>query len=264
MSGKNPAPPLIEFRNITVNRGLRPALQDFSLSIPLGEHVAVLGPNGSGKSTLIKTMTRECYPALTPDASVRILGEEVWELFALRSMLGIVSNDLLDECTWDIPGREMILSGFFSSVGIWPNHHVTPAMEARADELLGLLGIAHLAERSIHQMSAGEVQRALVGRALVEHPKALVLDEPTNSLDVRARHELNDTLRVLAARGTTIVTVTHNLADVIPEICRVVLLKRGKVFADGPKEEMLRDDLLSRLFDTPVEVTRRDGYYHLW
>ncbi|MEN6535138.1 MAG: ATP-binding cassette domain-containing protein [Bryobacteraceae bacterium] len=264
MSGKNPAPPLIEFRNITVNRGLRPALQDFSLSIPLGEHVAVLGPNGSGKSTLIKTMTRECYPALTPDASVRILGEEVWELFALRSMLGIVSNDLLEECTWDIPGREMILSGFFSSVGIWPNHHVTPAMEARADELLGLLGIAHLAERSIHQMSAGEVQRALVGRALVEHPKALVLDEPTNSLDVRARHELNDTLRALAARGTTIVTVTHNLADVIPEIRRVVLLKRGKVFADGPKEEVLRDDLLSRLFDTPVEVTRRDGYYHLW
>jgi iron complex transport system ATP-binding protein len=259
-----PSPPLIEFRNITVRRGLRPALDGFSLAIPLGEHVAVLGPNGSGKSSLIKTITRECYPLEASDSYVRILGEEVWNIFDLRALLGIVSTDLLESCTWTISGLEMVLSGFFSSVGVWPNHHVTSEMQRKARELLDRLEAAHLADRSIHEMSAGEVQRTLIGRALAHDPRALVLDEPSNSLDVRARHELSGALRNLAAGGTSIVMVTHHLGDIIPEIGRVVLIKHGKVFADDSKESVLTAGLLSRLFETPVEVARRDSYYHLW
>lgn len=258
------SPPLIEFRNITVRRGLRPALDRFSLSIELGEHVAVLGPNGSGKSSLIKTITRECYPVEAPGSYVRILGEEVWNIFDLRALLGIVSTDLLELCTWDISGLEMVLSGFFSSVGIWPNHRVTLEMEAKARESLKRLEASHLADRGIHEMSAGEVQRTLIGRALVHDPKALVLDEPSNSLDIRARHELNTALRNLAAAGTSIVMVTHQLGDIIPEIGRVVLIKQGRVFADDSKESALTAERLSLLFDTPVEVARSDGYYHLW
>ncbi len=256
-----PLPPLVEFQNVTVYRGDRVALDGLSLSIPMGEHVAILGPNGSGKSTFVKTITRECYPVLQPDSSVRILGERVWNVFDLRVLLGIVSDDLLAHCQWEISVRELVISGFFSSVGVWPYHEVTPEMERKAGDIIGRLEIAALAGRSIHQLSSGELRRALVGRALVHDPKALLLDEPTNSLDVRARHELYDVLARLAADGTAIVMVTHHLEDVLPEIERVVLLRRGRVFRDGPKARVLTSEALSEAFETPLRVVHHRGRY---
>src|SRR5260370_5264356 len=164
----------------------------------------------------------------------------------------------------DISGREAILSGFFSSIGIWPNHHVTAAMEARADEILALLEITHLAGRDVNEMSSGEARRILIGRALAHDPKALVLDEPTASLDIHAMHELREILRKLARAGTSIIVVTHHLPDIIPEIGRVILLKKGRVLRDGAKSDVLRPDPLSELFDTPVEVIERGGLYQIW
>src|SRR5262245_3057110 len=121
-------PPLIEFQRVTVNRGQTVALTDISLQIGVGEHVAILGPNGCGKSTLIKTMTRECYPQIADGSSVRILGEQRWNVAELRTLLGIVSSDLMTTCTRSVSGRDIVLSGFFSSIGIWPHQEVTETM----------------------------------------------------------------------------------------------------------------------------------------
>lgn len=264
-TGKVETPiPLLEFREATVFRGERPVLDAVSLSIARGEHTAILGPNGCGKSTLIKTITRECYPRYGLNgAPVRILGRDDWNVFELRALLGIVSNDLMQSCTRDFTGREVILSGFFSSVGVWPHHVLTPAMDRRADEVLELLEIPHLAARYVSEMSSGEARRVLIGRALAHDPQALVLDEPCASLDLHAMHELREVLRKLARSGVTILLVTHHLPDIIPEIGRVILLKDGRVFRDGPKEQVLAADALSALFRTPVEVLHHDGYYHL-
>ena len=255
-------PPLIEFRNVTVTRNGKAVLDGLSLSIAAGERVAVLGPNGCGKSSLIKTITREYYPR--QGSSLRIMGRDVWDLFALRALLGIVSNDLMHASTRDYSGREVVLSGFFGSIGVWPHHHVTEAMERRADEVLRLLEIEHLAERNVDEMSSGEARRVLIGRALVHDPQALMLDEPATSLDFHARHELRQILRKLAQAGIGIVMVTHNLTDIIPEIGRVVMLKNGRVVCDGPKEQVLTAERLSELFGTTVELVHRHGYYHLW
>jgi iron complex transport system ATP-binding protein len=255
--------PLVEFKNVTVSRGGRIALNRASLSIALGEHVAILGPNGSGKSTFIKTITRECYPLQAPGSSVRILGEELWNVADLRVLIGIVDNDLVAACNWDVSGRELVLSGFFSSIGVWPYHQLTDAMEDKTRLVLDGLGIAHLAARSVHEMSTGELRRVLIGRALVHDPKALVLDEPASSLDVRARRELYAALDRLAAGGCSLVMVTHHLGDILPVIHRVVLIKNGTLIADGSKEELLTSGQLSALFETPVEVGHRDGHYFL-
>jgi iron complex transport system ATP-binding protein len=257
--------PLIEFQDVTVYRGEKIALDGITLSIQAGEHVAILGSNGCGKSTLIKTITRECYPRYSGNGvGLRIFGQERWNVFDLRALLGIVSNDLMQSCSRDISGREAVLSGFFSSIGIWPNHHVTAAMEAKTDEILTLLEIGHLAARDVNEMSSGEARRILIGRALVHDPKALVLDEPTASLDLHAMHELRAILRKLAQAGTSIIVVTHHLPDIIPEIGRVILIKKGRVLRDGAKRDVLTSGLLSELFETPVELVARDGLYQIW
>src|SRR5260221_370235 len=139
--------PLIEFQDVTVYRGEKIALDGITLSIQLGEHVAILGPNGCGKSTLIKTITRECYPLVRPNSSVRILGGDHWNVFELRTLLGIVSSDLMIACTREVTGRDIALSGFFSSIGIWPHQQVTAEMHKKAEHALEMLEVSHLADR---------------------------------------------------------------------------------------------------------------------
>jgi iron complex transport system ATP-binding protein len=258
------AVPLIEFQNVTVQRGERIVLDGISLAIAQGEHVAILGPNGSGKSTLIKLITRELYPRWKAEPwSLRILGRDRWRLFDLRNHLGVVSNDWMQLCTRDSSGYEMVLSGFFGSVGVWPHQSVTPEMEEKTRAVLGLLEIAHLAERNTDEMSSGEARRVLIARALVHDPQALLLDEPATSLDLRAAFELRELLRKLARTGISIIMVTHHLPDIIPEIARVVLIRDGRVYCDGPKERVLEAGPLSQLFGMPVEVIERGAYYHV-
>jgi iron complex transport system ATP-binding protein len=247
-----------------VKRGENIALRDLNLTIGSGEHVAILGPNGCGKSTLIKTITRECYPVLGSGSSVTILGRTRWNIFDLRGLLGIVSNDLMTQCTREITGLDVVLSGFFSSIGIWPNHHVSSQMREKAEAALHLLEARHLAAKPVCEMSSGEARRMLLGRALVHSPKALLLDEPSTSLDLFAQQELRQTVRKLAQAGIGILLVTHQLSDIIPEIERVILMRDGGIVADGPKQEILTAQALRNLFGVEVELTRRDGYYHLW
>lgn len=256
--------PLIELENVTVQRGERVVLDGVTLSIAQREHAAILGPNGSGKSTLIQLISRELYPRLKDEPwSLRILGRDQWRLFDLRNHLGIVSNNWMQLCTRDYSGYEIVLSGFFGSVGVWPYHHVTPEMERKAAAVMDLLEIAHLAGRNTNEMSSGEARRILIARALVHDPQALVLDEPSTSLDLHATSELREILRKLTREGIGIIMVTHHLPDIIPEIRRIVLMRAGRVYCDGPKEEVLRAAPLSELFGVPVEVIEKGGYYHV-
>jgi iron complex transport system ATP-binding protein len=258
-------PSLIEYRNVVVSKNDRTVLNGITLAVNTGEHVAILGPNGAGKSFLIKTITRECYPhAGIPDSYIRILGREDWNVSELRKLLGIVTDDLVTLSTRNFTCGEIVLSGFFSSIGVWPYHYVTPAMEQKKREIMELLEISHLAERKMGQISTGEARRILIGRALVHDPQALILDEPTSSLDFHAAQKLRDILRRIAGAGTSIIVVTHNTADILPEIERVILLKAGRVFEDGGKEKVVTSEALSRLFGTPLEVVKRDGFYYLW
>lgn len=251
-------------RRVSVARGLKPVLHELDLTIGAGEHVAILGPNGCGKSTLIKTISRECYPLLREGSSLKLMGRARWNIEELRPLLGIVSNDLTATCTRDFTGRDIVLSGFFGSIGIWPHHHVEPHMCEKADAILEKLRASHLANRWLDEMSSGEVRRVVIGRALVHDPISLLFDEPSTSLDLFAQHELREMLRHLAASGIGIVLVTHHLSDIIPEIERVVLMKEGRIFADGPKEDILTENMLQSVFQVPVTMTQRDGLYNAW
>ncbi|MFH1381590.1 MAG: ATP-binding cassette domain-containing protein [Chloroflexota bacterium] len=258
-------PPLIEYRNVTLLRNNTKALDKLSLSINVGEHIAILGPNGAGKSSLIKTITRELYPvAENHNSYLRILGKELWDVAELRDKLGIVGPDLVKSSFADFSCEEVVLSGFFGSTGIWPYHRVTIAMQDKAKEVMRLMRIYHLRKASINEISTGESRLVMIGRALVNDPLAMLLDEPTVSLDPQAARKVRHTLRKISRQGKTIVMITHNLSDIIPEIQRVVLIRNGKVVQDGEKDKILTTAFLSALFGVKLEVVRRDGYYYCW
>src|SRR5678815_6057935 len=174
-------PALIEFEHVSIMRGNFTAVRDVSLKIGVGEHVAILGPNGCGKSTLVKAMSKECNPVVEDGSWVRVFGRDDWSVFELRTMLGIVSSDLMERCTRMVSGREIVLSGFFSTIGIWGYQEVTLEMIQRAERAMAMMEISHLSERFTDEMSTGEARRVLLARALVHDPRALILDEPSTA-----------------------------------------------------------------------------------
>jgi iron complex transport system ATP-binding protein len=147
---------------------------------------------------------------------------------------------------------------------LWPNLHVTDEMRERAWEALKRMEATRLAGQFVGTMSAGEKRRILIARALVHRPDQLLLDEPSNALDLAAQRELRETLRRLAQEGTGLVLVTHHLGDILPEIERVILMRDGRIVADGPREELLTEARLSELFQTNVRIGRDEEWLHSW
>lgn len=257
-------PPFLELTHVNVARGDNMVLHDINLSVNMGEHIAILGPNGCGKSTLIKTITCECYPIVQAETRVNIFGRERWDLTELKKRLGVVSAELPGKPTLQTTGRDAVLTGFFSSSTLWPNLTVTAAMRERADEVLEQIDAVKLVNKPVGEMSAGQQRRIMIGRALVGSSQMLLLDEPSNALDISAQRELRNLLRKLAQQGTGILLITHHIADIIPEIDRILLLREGRIIGDGPKAELLTAPTLSNLFQTEVQITLRDGFHHAW
>lgn len=254
-------------RRVSVQRGGRLVLKNLSLRIEAGEHVAILGPNGSGKSTLIQLLTRELHPLARAGARLLVRGEELGDVFALRRAFGVVGPEARlegGERAAAITARELALSGFFGGVGLWPHQIATVEMERAAGRALRLLGVGALADRRLGTLSSGEARRVWIARALAHQPRALILDEPSSNLDLFAQRQLRAALRRLARSGVGLVLVTHHLADVIPEIRRVILLRAGRIEADGPKRKLLTAGRMRALFGVPVTLARRDGLHHLW
>jgi iron complex transport system ATP-binding protein len=259
-----PEAQFLKMQHVNVARGDAVVLHDINLQIENGEHVAILGPNGCGKSTLIKTITCECYPIVAPETSIRLLDRDRWDVSQLRRHLGVVEAHLPGERTGVTRGVDAVVAGFFSASTLWPNLHVTTEMRTLAHAALERMQATHLEEKLVGQMSAGEQRRIMIARALVHEPDMLLLDEPSNALDLAAQRELREALRLVAQQGTGIVMVTHHLADILPEMTRVIMMRSGRIFADGAKEELITAEKLRELFGVEVTLTRRDGYWHSW
>jgi len=257
-------PPFLHLAHVNVARGDNVVLHDINLTVNTGEHIAILGPNGCGKSTLIKTITCECYPIVMPETRVSIFGRERWDLTELKKRLGVVSPELPGRPTLHTTGRDAVISGFFSSSTLWPNLTVTEEMRERSEEVLKQVDAVDIAEKPVGQMSAGQQRRIMIGRALVGSAGMLLLDEPSNALDLAAQAELRNLLRKLAQGGTGILLITHHIADIPPEIDRVLMMQDGRIVADGPKHQLLTEARLSAFFETEVRLSERDGFFHAW
>ena len=258
-----PEPPLVEIRNATIWRRTTRVFDNLDLTIQQHERVAIVGPNGAGKTTLLKSINRELYPVARDGSVFRILGQETWNVWELRKHIGVVSQDLQQRYTPTTTALEVVVSGFHSSIGVHGvlASRVENSQVEAARGALDELGVGDLAATALRSMSTGQQRRCLLARALVHRPHTLILDEPTAGLDFAASFDYLERIRELARAGRNIVIVTHHLNEIPPEVDRVVLLKEGRIVADGRKEDVLTAARLSAIYATPIRVANVDGYY---
>ena len=261
--------PVLELSDATVIKDDRRVLDSLTLTIVANEHTAIVGPNGAGKSVFVKLLTHEerSLPPKDGTPPVRVFGSSKWDVFDLRSQLGIISSDLhhrfvVGNNEGHITAETAVLSGFLASHGILRYRAVTSEMRERAAAALERMGVADLGKRRLDEMSSGQARRVLLARALVTSPRALILDEPTTGLDIVARHDFMGRVQQIARDGTTLILVTHHIEEIIPEIERVILLRDGRLAADGPKRSVLTAERLSTLFDGPIVLEESEGYFY--
>lgn len=259
---------VLEMNDATVRRDGNNILDQLSLTIQMNENTAIIGPNGSGKSTFIKLITQEIYPIANKEGAppVRMFGKDQWVLEELKSKLSIVSSDLQSSFLHNtkeghIPGLEVVVTGFFSSLRLFPHQTISDDLFEKAKSALSLMDAAHLSDKMLDEMSTGEIRRVLISRALVTEPQVLILDEPTTALDFVARHKFMEQIRKVVQSGTTLILVTHHIEEVIPEIDRIILLKKGRKAFDGSKKEILTSANLSEIYDHQVKLNGNNGLY---
>ncbi|AGI24403.1 ABC transporter ATP-binding protein [Pseudomonas sp. MT3] len=255
---------MIEFNNVTAYQQQTRVLDGFSLHIGEGEKVAILGPNGAGKSTLLKLISRELYPVEHEGSSLTLFGKQNVNLWDLRSRIGFISQDLQEDYTPFTQALDVVISGFFGAIG--SHGHLQPTAEQveKARSLLGAVEMSGFEERMFQRLSTGQKRRLLLARALVHEPRALILDEPANGLDMGASLQMLKLLRRFCGEEHAMIITTHHIDEIIPEIERVVLIADGKVVADGAKAEILTSENLSALYQAPLKATQQDGWYRCW
>ena len=256
--GRTPGEPMLTLRGVSFAwPGAEALLRGLDLSIAAGERVALLGPNGAGKTTLLHLIA-----GLLPGGGgeIAIAGRPLprWDRAGLAKVMALVPQR--HEPVFPFSTRDFILLGRFPHMG--PLGAPGAPDVSLVEDIAADLGLAALLDRPYNNLSGGELQRALLARALAQEPRLLLLDEPTSHLDLQHQVGLVRLLgRIAAERGLTLVMTLHdpNLAGRVAD--RVVVLDRGALAADGPPGEVLQPDLFARVYQVAVErLAARDGH----
>ncbi len=255
--------PWLEIKEVEAWLGPTQVFRNLSLKLKQGENTAILGPNGSGKTALVKLITRNIYPIVKRGSTLKIFGNQTIKLNQLRSRIGVVSTDLEVRTPDYISAKDVVLSGLYGSIGINRNRSPKEKEIKKVQDLISELGLEDIDGRSFGQLSDGERRRLLIARAMINEPEVLILDEPTNGLDLKARHQLLKYIRILCTSKTTIILITHRVEDIVKEMQRIIFLKKGAIIRDGATNDLLLSEPLGKLYETPLEIIFANGYYQV-
>lgn len=251
---------IISLDNVSYIRNGKYILKDINWHVNRGEHWVILGPNGSGKTTTLNMVNGYIFPS---QGHVKVLEFEFGHssIIELRKRIGWVSAALSQFIPTNDYPLHIVLSGKFASLGLWEK--VDDDDIARANEILDLLKIRHLAERKYGMLSQGEKQKVLIGRALMNHPDIIIFDEAFNGLDIFARHDMEITINELAEGNITFILVTHNTDEILPVFGKALLLKDGQVHSQGDIDDMIQYDNLSDFYGANVDVFKHKDRFYL-
>ena len=255
--------PWLDMKNIEAWLGPTKVFKNLTLSLIQGENTVILGPNGCGKTALVKLISRNIYPVAKSDSTINIFGSQTINVNQLRSRIGVVSTDLELRTQEFIKAKDVVLSGFYGSIGINRNLIQKEGEIEKVQKLMSELGLKEIYSSPFGQLSDGQKRRLLIARAMIHKPEILVLDEPTNGLDLKARHQLLKCIRSLCKSKTTIILITHRVEDIVKGMQRVIFLKKGKIIRDGEPSDLLKSEPLGNLYETPLQIILVNGHYQV-
>ncbi|OGH18492.1 MAG: hypothetical protein A3F31_02175 [Candidatus Levybacteria bacterium RIFCSPHIGHO2_12_FULL_38_12] len=252
---------VISLQNVWVVKDGKAILKDITFSILKDKHTALIGQNGSGKTMLTKVITGYQWAS---KGEVFVLSQKLGEVHVgqLRKTIGWVSSDLQSRFQQNFTAKEVVLSGYYASIGLFES----PKKEVvkKAIEVMDFLECGLLANCPFPLLSYGQQKRLLIARSLMCDPKLLILDEPCSSLDIKAKNEFLEFIEKLAQdkNGPTLVFVTHHLEEIVPSITRVICLKNRTLETIGAKDTILTSEIMSRVFGTNVKVKKAGGMFY--
>lgn len=252
---------VIELKNVSVIRPGKTLLDRINWTVKVGERWAILGPNGAGKTTLLQVAGATMHPS---SGRVKILGERLGrvDVFDLRTRIGHTSTAVAAGIPATESVRDAVVSAAYAVLGRWHEQYDLEDF-ARADQIMGELGIKALSSRTFGTLSEGECKRVLIARALMTDPELLLLDEPSGGLDLGAREDLMLSLEVLAdsPQAPVLVMVSHHVEEIPLGFTHVMMLRDGQVVAAGPIASTLTGINLGAAFSMRLELSEYDGRY---
>ncbi|MFI7438509.1 ABC transporter ATP-binding protein [Nonomuraea indica] len=247
---------VLRLQDVVVRRDGAALLRGIDWEVNADERWVVVGPNGAGKTTLLQVASTLLYPT---EGVVEVLGERLGQtdVFDLRPRIGLASAALAERIPPEEKVIDLVLTASYGVMGRWTEEYDSNDV-TRAVELIDMLGAAHLIRRRFGTLSEGERKRVQIARALMPDPEVLLLDEPAAGLDLGGREDLVRRLTVLAQdfRSPTLVLVTHHVEEVPSGFTHGLLLRNGSVVAQGPLDQVMTADNLSRTFGLPLSLDR--------
>lgn len=253
------SPTIIKATDLSCKSGYKYLLNEINWEVKKGEHWVVFGMNGSGKTTLLSTIAG--FKKYT-HGDLEVFGEHYSNenILEIRKKIGWVSSSFFDKYYSKESALNIVLSGIFGTLGI--DHEIKSADIVKAKALLTELHLGDKINYPFDLMSKGERQNALIARALISNPEILVLDEPGTGLDVYAREHLLSTVRDLAnTTNVTIIYVTHYTEEILDIFQKCLLLRNGRVYANGLTGDLFTDETMSTFLNHPVVVKRDNDEY---
>ena len=236
-------------------------IKDLNLKISYSENVILIGPNGSGKSSLIELINRNIYPVVANESKLKIFGKELINLWELRERISTVNNDIKNRINPNLQVFDLILSGLYGRYCYVQKKSEKDSY--KVEKIMKKMNISNLSKKKFSYLSDGEKQISLIARALIKKPKILILDEPTANLDYKSKFFVIDKVNELSKLKTKILCVTHDISTITKIYDRVIMLKDGKIIADGDQNMVMNSENFNKLFGIQVEVTNNNGLWNI-
>ena len=250
-----------EAENINCFKNGYRVLKDLNLKISYSENVILIGPNGSGKSSLIEVINRNIYPVITNKSKLKIFNKELINLWELRKRISTVNNDIKNRINPNLQVFDLILSGLYGRYCFIKNKSERDSY--KVEKIIKKMNISNLSKKYFSHLSNGEKQISLIARALIKKPDILILDEPIANLDYKSKFLVVDKINELSKLNTKIFCVTHDISTITKIYDRVIMLKDGKIIADGHQKTVLNSENLNNLYGIDVELTKNDGLWNI-
>ena len=252
----------LEAREITAIRSDYEVVKNLNLKLKIKEDIILLGPNGSGKSSLVDLINRNIYPIEKKNSFFKLFNKELIDLWELRKRISTVNNEIKFRVQPNLKVIEVIISGLYGKYCKIKSPSKREIYSAY--ELISLMSLKELSEKSFHLLSDGEKQITLIARALINKPEILILDEPNSNLDLKSKFFLIDKIQELSEMGINIFCITHDIDMITENYNRVLLLKNREIIADGIPSEIINTDNINKLFDIKVKMIKNQNNWSIY